>query len=93
MSTLTISMPEGLAKQLRACAAEEGVTVDPLPTPSSLLLAPCAEHGIAARASEAHAFRFQRQAEALLGVVGTVHGGVEPPGAIIPPEMVVGLAA
>ena len=28
MSTLTISMPEGLAKQLKACAAEEGVTVD-----------------------------------------------------------------
>jgi hypothetical protein len=30
MSTLTISMPEGLAKQLRACAADEGVTVDQL---------------------------------------------------------------
>ena len=28
MSTLTISMPDGLAKQLQACAAEEGVTVD-----------------------------------------------------------------
>jgi hypothetical protein len=28
MSTLTINMPEGLAKQLRACAADEGVTVD-----------------------------------------------------------------
>lgn len=28
MSTLTISMPEGLAKQLQVCAAEEGVTVD-----------------------------------------------------------------
>ena len=58
-----------------------------------MLLAPCAEHGIATRAGEAHVFRFQRQAEALLGVVGTVHGGVEPPSAIIPPEMVVGLAA
>lgn len=30
MSTLTISMPEGLAKQLQACAADEGVTVDQL---------------------------------------------------------------
>ena len=30
MSTLTISMPEGLAKQLQVCAAEEGVTVDQL---------------------------------------------------------------
>lgn len=28
LSTLTISMPEGLAKQLQICAAEEGVTVD-----------------------------------------------------------------
>ena len=28
MSTLTISMPEGLAKQLQVCAAEEGVTVE-----------------------------------------------------------------
>jgi len=28
MSTLTISMPEGLAKQLQVSAAEEGVTVD-----------------------------------------------------------------
>ena len=30
MSILTISMPEGLAKQLQVCAAEEGVTVDQL---------------------------------------------------------------
>ena len=37
-------------------------------------------------------FRFQRQAQALLGVVGTVHGGVEPPGAVVPPEVVVGIA-
>ena len=37
-------------------------------------------------------FRFQRQTQALLGVVGTVHGGVEPPGAVIPPKMVVGIA-
>ena len=28
MSTLTIQMPEGLARQLRECAAREGVTVD-----------------------------------------------------------------
>ena len=28
MSTLTIRIPEGLAKQLQVCAAEEGVTVD-----------------------------------------------------------------
>lgn len=30
MSTLTIQMPEGLARQLRECAAKEGVTVDQL---------------------------------------------------------------
>ena len=30
MSTLTIQMPEGLARQLRECAAKEGVTVDHL---------------------------------------------------------------
>ena len=30
MSTLTIQMPEGLARQLRECAAREGVTVDQL---------------------------------------------------------------
>jgi hypothetical protein len=30
MSTLTIQMPEGLAQQLRECAAREGVTVDQL---------------------------------------------------------------
>jgi hypothetical protein len=30
MSTLTIQMPEGLAHQLRECAAKEGVTVDQL---------------------------------------------------------------
>ncbi|HEV2693180.1 MAG TPA: toxin-antitoxin system HicB family antitoxin [Verrucomicrobiae bacterium] len=30
MSTLTIQMPEGLAQQLRECAAKEGVTVDQL---------------------------------------------------------------
>jgi len=36
-------------------------------------------------------FRFQRQAQALFGVVGSVHGGMEPPGAIIPPEVVVGV--
>lgn len=30
MSTLTISMPEGLAKQLQACADDEGVTIDQL---------------------------------------------------------------
>ena len=30
MSTLTIQIPEGLAQQLRECAAKEGVTVDQL---------------------------------------------------------------
>ena len=30
MSTLTIQMPEGLARQLRECVAKEGVTVDQL---------------------------------------------------------------
>lgn len=30
MSTLTVKMPDGLAEQLRACAAQEGVTVDQL---------------------------------------------------------------
>ncbi len=30
MSTLTIQLPESLAKQLRECAAKEGVTVDQL---------------------------------------------------------------
>lgn len=30
MSTLTIRMPESLARQLRKCAAKEGVTVDQL---------------------------------------------------------------
>jgi hypothetical protein len=30
MSTLTIQMPEGLARKLREYAAREGVTVDPL---------------------------------------------------------------
>jgi hypothetical protein len=30
MGTLTINMPEGLAKQLQTCAADEGVTVDQL---------------------------------------------------------------
>jgi 16S rRNA U516 pseudouridylate synthase RsuA-like enzyme len=30
MSTLTIQMPEGLARQLRECADHEGVTVDQL---------------------------------------------------------------
>ena len=30
MSTLTIQMPEGLARELRECAAREGVTVDQL---------------------------------------------------------------
>ena len=30
MSTLTIKMPESLARQLRECAATEGVTVDQL---------------------------------------------------------------
>ena len=30
MSTLTIQMPEGLARQLRECAAREGVPVDQL---------------------------------------------------------------
>jgi hypothetical protein len=30
MSTLTIQMPDSLAKQLQASAAEEGVTVDQL---------------------------------------------------------------
>lgn len=30
MSTLTIQLPEGVARQLRECAAKEGVTVDQL---------------------------------------------------------------
>jgi hypothetical protein len=30
MSTLTIQLPEGVALQLRECAAREGVTVDQL---------------------------------------------------------------
>ena len=30
MSTLTIQLPEGVARQLRECAAREGVTVDQL---------------------------------------------------------------
>lgn len=30
MSTLTIQMPESLARQLQACADDEGVTVDQL---------------------------------------------------------------
>ena len=30
MSTLTVQMPESLARQLRECAASEGVTVDQL---------------------------------------------------------------
>lgn len=30
MSTLTIQMPESLARQLRECAASEGVTLDQL---------------------------------------------------------------
>lgn len=30
MSSLTIQIPEGLARQLRECAAAEGVTVDQL---------------------------------------------------------------
>ena len=30
MSTLTIQMPESLARQLRECAAREGLTVDQL---------------------------------------------------------------
>ena len=30
MSTLTIEMPESLARQLRECAAKEGVTLDQL---------------------------------------------------------------
>ena len=30
MSTLTIQMPESLARQLRECAAKEGLTVDQL---------------------------------------------------------------
>jgi hypothetical protein len=30
MSTLTIQMPDSLARQLRECAAKEGVTVDQL---------------------------------------------------------------
>jgi 16S rRNA U516 pseudouridylate synthase RsuA-like enzyme len=30
MSTLTIQLPEGLARQLRECAAREGVTVEQL---------------------------------------------------------------
>ena len=30
MSTLTVKMPDGLAEQLRECAAQEGVTVDQL---------------------------------------------------------------
>jgi hypothetical protein len=32
MITLTIQMPEGLARELRECAAREGVTVDQLMT-------------------------------------------------------------
>ena len=32
MSTQTIQMPEGLARELRECAAREGVTVDQLMT-------------------------------------------------------------
>ena len=31
MSTLTIQLPEGVARQLRECADREGVTVDHLP--------------------------------------------------------------
>ena len=30
MSTMTIKLPEGVARQLRECAAREGVTVDQL---------------------------------------------------------------
>ena len=30
MSTMTIQLPEGVARQLRECAAREGVTVDQL---------------------------------------------------------------
>jgi hypothetical protein len=30
MSTLTIQLPDGVARQLRECAAREGVTVDQL---------------------------------------------------------------
>jgi hypothetical protein len=30
MSTLTIQLPDGVARQLRECAAKEGVTVDQL---------------------------------------------------------------
>jgi hypothetical protein len=30
MSTVTIQMPDGVARQLRECAAKEGVTVDQL---------------------------------------------------------------
>ena len=30
MSTLTIQLPDGVARQLRECAASEGVTVDQL---------------------------------------------------------------
>lgn len=30
MSTLTIQLPDGVASQLRECAAKEGVTVDQL---------------------------------------------------------------
>jgi hypothetical protein len=30
MSTLTIQLPEGVARQLRECAAREGVTVEQL---------------------------------------------------------------
>ena len=30
MSTLTIQIPDGVARQLRECAAKEGVTVDQL---------------------------------------------------------------
>jgi hypothetical protein len=30
MSTLTIQLPESLARQLRECAAQEGLTVDQL---------------------------------------------------------------
>jgi len=40
------------------------------------------EQGVAACSGEAHIFRFERQTQALLGVVGTVHGGVEPLGAV-----------
>lgn len=30
MSTVTIQLPDGIARQLRECAAKEGVTVDQL---------------------------------------------------------------